>query len=220
MSTLTAGTPGETFGARLARVVEERGRLCVGIDPHAALLASWGLPDSAAGIREFGLRVVEASAGTAGIVKPQIGFFERHGSAGFAALEEVLAAARAAELLVIADVKRGDVGSSVDAYGQAWLTPGSPFEADAMTAVAYQGVGSLDGVPAQASSPEDLARTPILAPGCGHQGASFVELPTLFGPALPAVIASASRSILSAGPDGLAAAVSSAAAEVDAACRA
>ena len=96
MSTLTAGTPGETFGARLARVVEERGRLCVGIDPLAALLASWGLPDSAAGIREFGLRVVEASAGTAGIVKPQIGFFERHGSAGFAALEEVLAAARAA----------------------------------------------------------------------------------------------------------------------------
>ena len=90
MSTLTAGMPGETFGARLARVVEERGRLCVGIDPHAALLASWGLPDSAAGVREFGLRVVEASAGTAGIVKPQIGFFERHGSAGFAALEDVL----------------------------------------------------------------------------------------------------------------------------------
>ena len=61
-------------------------------------------------MREFGLRVVEAAAGRVGIVKPQVSFFERFGSAGFAALEEVLAAARAAGLLVIADAKRGDIG--------------------------------------------------------------------------------------------------------------
>jgi orotidine-5'-phosphate decarboxylase len=139
------------FGARLAAVVAERGPLCVGIDPHAPLLAAWGLGDDAAGARELGLRVVEAAAGRVGIVKPQIAFFERHGSAGYAALEEVLAAARAAGLFVIADVKRGDVGSTVDAYGEAWLTPGSPLEADAMTAVAYQGFGSLDGVIARAA---------------------------------------------------------------------
>jgi orotidine-5'-phosphate decarboxylase len=136
----------EAFGVRLTRTFTTRGQLCVGIDPHAALLEEWGLPDSATGTRDFGLRVVEASAGRAGIVKPQIAFFERHGSAGYAALEDVLAAARAAGLLVIADVKRGDVGTTVDAYGEAWLTPGSPLEADAMTAVAYQGLGSLDGV--------------------------------------------------------------------------
>lgn len=140
----------DSFGARLLRVFRERGRLCVGIDPHAGLLTEWGLPDSAAGVRDFGLRVVEASTGRAGIVKPQVSFFERHGSAGYAALEEVLAAARAAGLLVIADVKRGDLGSSVDAAADAWLTPGSPLEVDAMTAVAYQGVGSLDGVLARA----------------------------------------------------------------------
>lgn len=134
-----------TFADRLRSVVAERGRLCVGIDPHAGLLRDWGLPDSAAGAREFGLRVVEASTGRAGIVKPQVAFFERFGAAGFAALEEVLAAARAAGVLVIADAKRGDIGSTMDAYGAAWLTPGGPLEADAMTAVAFQGLGSLSG---------------------------------------------------------------------------
>jgi len=142
----------DRFATRLAGVVAQWGPLCVGIDPHAPLLATWGLPDSATGARELGLRVVDAAAGRIGIVKPQIAFFERHGSAGYAALEEVLAAARAAGLLVIADVKRGDVGSTVDAYGEAWLTPDSPLEADAMTAVAYQGFGSLDGVFSRASA--------------------------------------------------------------------
>jgi orotidine-5'-phosphate decarboxylase len=132
-----------TFGDRLAAVFAQRGRLCVGIDPHAHLLEAWGLPASADGLRAFGLTVVEAAAGRAGIVKPQVAFFERFGAAGYAALEEVLAAARAAGLLVIADVKRGDIGTSVTAYAEAWLTPGSPLEADAMTVAAYQGVGSL-----------------------------------------------------------------------------
>lgn len=142
----------QAFSARVAAVVASRGPLCVGIDPHAALLRAWGLPDDAAGVREFGLRVVEAAAGRIGIVKPQIAFFERHAAAGYAALEEVLAAARAAGLVTIADVKRGDVGSTVDAYGEAWLTPGSPLEADAMTAVAYQGFGSLSSVLARAAA--------------------------------------------------------------------
>ena len=98
----------------------------------------------AEGAREFGLRCVDAAAGRIGIVKPQVAFYERHGAAGYAALEDVLRAARDAGLIVIADVKRGDIGSTVGAYGEAWLTPGSPLEADAMTVVAYQGVGSLE----------------------------------------------------------------------------
>jgi len=131
------------FGARLSSVFAGAGRLCVGVDPHSYLLGEWGLSDDAKGVRDFGLRVVEATAGRAGILKPQVAFFERHGSAGYAALEDVLAAARDAGLLVIADVKRGDVGTSVEAYGEAWLTPGSPLEADAMTISAFQGVGSI-----------------------------------------------------------------------------
>jgi len=142
----------ERFAVRLQAVVDRWGPLCVGIDPHSSLLARWALSDDASGARELGLRVVEAAAGRIGIVKPQIAFFERHGAAGYAALEEVLESARAAGLLVIADVKRGDVGSTVDAYGEAWLSPGSPLEADAMTAVAYQGFGSLDAVLDRAAS--------------------------------------------------------------------
>lgn len=135
-----------SFGQRLHATIEQRGRLCVGIDPHGFLLDAWGLPRTAAGLREFGLRVVDAASETIGIVKPQVAFFEAFGSAGFAALEDVLASARQAGLIVIADAKRGDIGSSVDAYGDAWLTPGSPLEADAVTLAAYAGTGSLGGV--------------------------------------------------------------------------
>ena len=137
--------PVPSFGERLSTVFETRGQLCLGIDPHAFLLGEWGLPDTAAGVREFGMRAVAAATENVGIVKPQVAFFERHGSAGYAALEAVITAARDAGLLVIADVKRGDIGSTIDAYGAAWLSTGSPLEVDAMTAVAYQGVGSLAG---------------------------------------------------------------------------
>jgi orotidine-5'-phosphate decarboxylase len=132
-----------SFGARLGEAFAARGPLCVGIDPHAWLLGEWNLPDTAAGAERFGRVVVEAAAGRAGIVKPQVAFFERFGAAGFTALERVLHDARQAGLVVIADAKRGDVGTSADGYGQAWLAPGSPLESDAMTASAYLGVGSL-----------------------------------------------------------------------------
>lgn len=138
--------PGATFGQRLTGAFSRFGHLCVGIDPHPWLLRDWGLPDTAAGAREFGLRVVEASSTRVGIVKPQVAFFERHGAAGFLALEGVMAEARDAGLLVIADAKRGDVGSSAEAYGAAWLTPGSPLSADALTLSSYLGVGSLTSV--------------------------------------------------------------------------
>jgi orotidine-5'-phosphate decarboxylase len=286
------------FGERLGAVFAARGQLCVGIDPHDYLLDAWGLPRTPAGLREFGLRVVDAAAMTVGIVKPQVAFFEAHGSAGFSALEEVLAAARAAGLLVIADAKRGDIGSSVDAYGAAWLTPGSALEADAVTLTAYTGIGSLSGVFALAerfgkgafvlsatSNPESFAvqsariaggeftgstvaglvaqqidewndaareerrpkesavlgsigvvlgatknlldygvdvqtlgrsrvRLPVLAPGFGHQGATFADIHGLFGDLSPGTIVSTSRSALQAGPAGLSDTLSTQAAEL------
>lgn len=140
----------QSFGLRLHEAIAVRGPRCVGIDPHPYLLTEWGLPDSPAGIREFGLRVVDAAIGRVSIIKPQVAFFERHGAAGYAALETVMAAARDAGVIIIADAKRGDVGSSLEAYAQAWLTPGSALEADAMTVSAYQGVGSLAGAVALA----------------------------------------------------------------------
>ena len=92
-----------SFGERVRAALAAHGRLCVGVDPHVSLLTEWGMDASAAAAREFGLRVVDAAVGEVGIVKPQVSFFERYGSAGFRALEDVLTAAREAGLLVIAD---------------------------------------------------------------------------------------------------------------------
>jgi orotidine-5'-phosphate decarboxylase len=133
----------EPFGQRLWSAVERFGPLCVGIDPHAELLAAWGLPDHAGGAERFGRTVVEALAGATAVVKPQSAFFERFGSAGVAALERVLADARAAELLCIADVKRGDIGTTAAAYAAAYLDPASPLHSDAITVSPYLGFGSL-----------------------------------------------------------------------------
>ena len=268
-----------SFGERVTAALTAHGPLCVGIDPHAALLEQWGTDASASAARDFGLRVVDAAAGRVGIVKPQVAFFERYGSAGYAALEDVLAAARAAGLIVIADAKRGDIGTTMDGYAAAWLQPGSPLEVDAVTLSPYLGPDSLRAtlttairhgkgafVLAATSNPEafalqsaqvvDVAATdgqtvaervardiawvngsaafsgglgpvglvvgatvdraaigltddalrgaPILAPGFGAQGAEPSDLESLFGPAAPQVIASESRSILSAGPSALA----------------
>ncbi len=131
------------FGERVAAALDAHGPLCLGIDPHARILADWGLPDSAEGALELGLRAVDAAAGAVAIVKPQVAFFERHGGRGILALEAVIARARAAGLIVIADAKRGDIGSTVDGYAEAWLASGAALEADALTVVAYQGTGSL-----------------------------------------------------------------------------
>lgn len=150
--TARIGWPVADFGARLESAFGSFGQVCLGIDPHPFLLEAWGLADTAEGAREFGLRAVAGAVGSVGIVKPQVAFFERHGGAGILALERVIRDARSAGLLVIADAKRGDIGSTVEAYGEAWLSPGSPLEADAMTVVAYQGVESLRGVIDQAAS--------------------------------------------------------------------
>jgi len=131
------------FGARLAAAMDDHGPLCVGIDPHASLLDAWGLADDADGARTFGLRVVEAVGGRVAAVKPQAAFFERHGSRGVAALEDVIAAARAAGTLVVVDAKRGDIGSTMDAYAEAFLRDGSPLAGDALTVSPYLGFGSL-----------------------------------------------------------------------------
>lgn len=133
----------DSFGVRLRSALDAYGPLCVGIDPHASLLQQWGLGQDADGIRAFGLRVVDAAAGRVGVVKPQVAFFERFGSRGFAALEEIMAAARAAGLLVLADAKRGDIGSTMAGYASAWLEPGAPLEADAVTISPYLGPDSL-----------------------------------------------------------------------------
>ncbi|MGO4385292.1 orotidine-5'-phosphate decarboxylase [Specibacter sp. RAF43] len=131
------------FGARLAAAMLARGPLCVGIDPHPGLLAAWGLADSAAGLRAFSRTTLEAVAPLAAAIKPQVALYERHGSAGLAALEDLLAAAADAQVLTIADAKRGDIGSTMAGYADAWLRDGSALAADAVTLSPYLGFESL-----------------------------------------------------------------------------
>jgi orotidine-5'-phosphate decarboxylase len=132
-----------SFGARLHAALAERGQFCVGIDPHAGLLLDWGLNDDVAGLESFALRVVEAVAPHVSVVKPQSAFYERFGSRGIAVLERVVADSRAAGALVLLDVKRGDIGSTSQAYADAYLDPSSPLAADAITASPFLGFGSL-----------------------------------------------------------------------------
>ena len=132
------------FGARLRAAMDTHGPLCVGLDPHADLLSAWDLPDDGRGLERFAMTAVEALAGTVAAVKPQSAFFERHGSEGIAVLEATIAAARQAELLVLLDVKRGDIGSTARAYADAYLDPRSRLCADAVTASPFLGFGSLD----------------------------------------------------------------------------
>jgi orotidine-5'-phosphate decarboxylase len=133
-----------TFGTRLAESVRARGRLCVGLDPHPGLLDRWGLTDSVRGLERFAMTAVEAFGNVAPVVKPQSAFFERHGSKGIEVLERVVAGCRELGALVLLDVKRGDIGSTVQAYADAYLDPRSPLFADAVTASPFLGVGSLD----------------------------------------------------------------------------
>lgn len=192
------------FGARLAEAIGDTGPLCVGIDPSPSLLGNWGLADDAGGLRAFGLRCVEALAGVVPVVKPQVAFFERRGPEGMAALAEVMAAAGDAGLLVIADAKRGDIGSTCEAYAQAWLGEGSALAADALTVHPYLGLGALapfvelaraNGralfVVARSSNPEGRALQTAR-----HDGGETVE------DALLSQIAALNREEIGAAPSG------------------
>ncbi|RZU74798.1 orotidine-5'-phosphate decarboxylase [Micromonospora kangleipakensis] len=133
----------ESFGVRLHRAVAERGPLCVGIDPHPGLLARWGLSDDVAGLDRFARTVVEALGDRIAVVKPQSACFERFGARGVGILESTIRQLRDSGSLVLLDVKRGDIGSTVSAYASAYLDPSSPLYVDAITASPYLGVGSL-----------------------------------------------------------------------------
>ncbi|MGI5442119.1 orotidine-5'-phosphate decarboxylase [Streptomyces shenzhenensis] len=159
----------EPFGVRLRRAMDERGPLCVGIDPHASLLAEWGLNDDVAGLERFSRTVVEAVADRVAVLKPQSAFFERFGSRGIAVLETAVQEARAAGALVVMDAKRGDIGSTMAGYAEAFLHPDAPLFSDALTVSPYLGYGSLS--PAIALARESGAGVFVLALTSNPEGA-------------------------------------------------
>jgi orotidine-5'-phosphate decarboxylase len=261
----TAATVG--FARRFAAIRAVQGPLVFGLDPSAELLDSWGLGDGADGLDRFADIVLAAAAGPVGIIKPQSAFYERHGWRGVRTLQRLIASARSAGLLVVLDIKRGDVGSTNDAYAEAYLGKGAPLAADAITVHPYLGLGAMgsfvsraadsgscllivtrssnpDGRMIQAAAaargmsveqqllhdigalnarlapgeigpvgavigptqlrPElDLAGANclFLAPGVGAQGATPADVAAVFAACPDRVMPSASRSLLSAGPD-------------------
>jgi orotidine-5'-phosphate decarboxylase len=143
-----------TFGDRLAEAVERKhSQLLVGLDPVSDLLpvelagdAHLGRAEAAEAFARFCRGIIDAVAPYAVGVKPQLAFFEALGSDGMRALEDVCAYARTAGLLILADAKRGDIGSTARAYAAAYLEPreDQPPLADALTVSPYLGRDSLE----------------------------------------------------------------------------
>ncbi len=131
------------FAERFAAGRGRFGPLTLGADPHDQLLSTWGLPDDADGLERFADIVIAAAAGTVGLIKPQSAFYERHGWRGIRTLTRLVETARAEGILVILDVKRGDVGSTNDAYAQAYLGDDAPIQADALTVHPYLGLAAM-----------------------------------------------------------------------------
>lgn len=133
----------QPFASRFAEARAKYGPLVLGADPHGPLLEQWRLPDDADGLARFTDVILKAADGAAGIIKPQSAFFERHGWHGIRELTRLVEGARAKGILVILDAKRGDVGSTNQAYAQAYLGPKAPIAADAITVSPYLGLGAM-----------------------------------------------------------------------------
>ena len=257
----------DSFAARFAAIRAAYGPLVWGLDPSAEVLTEWGLGDTPEGLDLFADLILVAAPGTVGLVKPQSAFYERHGWRGIQTLQRLVADLRSAGLLVILDVKRGDVGSTNDAYAEAYLGFNAPLAADAITVHPYLGLAAMDAYVSRAHSSGSLvlvvtrssnaegrviqtARAgrgrsveqsllrqigainarlapgeigPVgavvgptridpeldltapnclfLAPGVGAQGATPDDVARVFASCPDRVMPSASRSLLSAGPD-------------------
>ena len=132
------------FAARLIDGTRKFGPLCVGIDPHPGLIPDIFGGDTPEGVWKWSQAIIEAAAGKVAVVKPQVSLFERHGPEGMAALQAAAKSARAAGLILLMDGKRGDIGSTAEGYAQAYLSPGAPFEGDALTVNPYMGLDTLE----------------------------------------------------------------------------
>ncbi|MFN3213188.1 MAG: orotidine-5'-phosphate decarboxylase [Henriciella sp.] len=133
-----------TFADRFVAAAKAHGPLCVGIDPHAGRIPDLFGGDTPEGLEKWGIALVKVAAGRTGIIKPQVALFERHGWQGMRALARVCDAAKEAGLLVLADAKRGDIGSTAEGYAAAYLAKDAPFACDALTVNPYMGLDTIE----------------------------------------------------------------------------
>ncbi len=124
------------FGDHLTAAVRQKSPVCVGLDPMIEKLPD-GISRDAAGVLQFGKAIIDAVKETASVCKPQLAYYELLGWEGMKAFWETCTYAQENGLMVIADAKRGDIGSTCEAYADAYLFAGSPI--DAITVNPYLG---------------------------------------------------------------------------------
>ncbi len=141
-------------------VTEKKTPALVGLDPRFSQLPQSVIDSAkkrcsgnqnevkATAYEEFCCRIIDVVSPLVPAVKPQVAFFEQCGSSGMTALARVMIHARQQGLIVIADAKRGDIGSTADAYADAWLSgedpETAPFASDALTVNPYLGKDTLE----------------------------------------------------------------------------
>jgi orotidine-5'-phosphate decarboxylase len=131
------------FADRALAAMAAYGPLVLGLDPSGDILHQWGVGDTPDGLERFVDIVVEAAVGTVGVVKPQAAFYERHGWRGIRSLARLVEDCRHGGVLVLLDAKRGDVGSTNEAYAEAYLGPGAAIAVDAITITPYLGLAAM-----------------------------------------------------------------------------
>ena len=148
------------FATRLADAIRSSGTpLCMGIDPHPAMMPSLfgdvseaGHPRTIRSISDFTMACLEAARGRVAAIKPQAAFFEAQGPDGMRVLAALGRAAVDSGMLVIMDAKRNDIGSTNAAYAQAWIGHEAPFPSDALTVNTYLGLDTLEPLLARADA--------------------------------------------------------------------
>ncbi|QQR69596.1 MAG: orotidine-5'-phosphate decarboxylase [Alphaproteobacteria bacterium] len=134
------------FVQRVRQATDQHTGFCVGLDPTPDILRQWGVGDDIGGLRRFADIMAEACRGTVAMIKPQAAYYERFGPEGMQVMRALSLSLQDRGAVVVYDVKRGDIGSTSAAYGQAYLGRNSSFRGDAMTLTAYLGFGAIQPI--------------------------------------------------------------------------
>ncbi len=148
------------FADRLTAAIKEKSPVCVGLDPDVSKLPE-GISHDADGVLTFSKAIIDAVKGSASVIKPQLAFYEVLGWEGMKVFWDVCAYAKKQNMIVIADAKRGDIGSTCEAYAEAFLFEDSPV--DAVTVNPYLG---SDGI------------TPFIERAAKHEKGLYVLVKT------------------------------------------
>lgn len=128
------------YADRLHERIRRTSPVCIGLDPVLSKLPD-GIAKNPQGVKEFCMGIIDAAADIAACVKPQLAYFELLGWEGMKIFFELCEYAQKKDLLVIADGKRSDIGSTCEAYADAYLGSNSPI--DALTVSPYLGSDSI-----------------------------------------------------------------------------